>query len=1048
MNQHAAFLNEVREDRSDLARVLQKHKGIRRTVEDLYPDNAHFIYELLQNAEDKGATKASFTLKEDRLIFEHNGESFSAEDVWGITDIGEGTKATDKEKIGCFGIGFKAVFAYTDSPEIYSPTYSFRIDQLVLPSELPSDSSVGETTRFVFPFNSSKKSPQVAFDEIQKRLDELSELTLLFLSCLNEIRWGSTIVRRIQHSETYYEVRKEVSNKVVEGSHFLRFSELVAGLNKQYVRLAYPLQFIRDATSFDPKKPLHSQMQIVGAEAGIVAVSFPCSKEASGLRFHLHAPFVPELSRASVKETVANEPLFEQLARLSASSLHVIRDLRLLTADFLGVLPNSKESLPERYHIFRDAIISEMNSEALTPTFKKSHSPALKLLQSRASLKSFLTEDDIRFVLELDDNVSYEWAVSASQKNSLQDHFLDSLDIRDWSTDEFVKFLKTNATRNSWREPSESYLEWLNGKTDDWMQALYAALYTEFEPAGAFDQFKSLAIVRQDAGILGTGGESYFPSDGVRHDGTLPRVAEGVYKSGNSKKQQEAARKFLEHLGVREVGETEEIEAILKLRYNRTNIEPRKSDFKRFVTLVETEPKKATLFKDYFIFECEGGDWVKPSDIYIDSPFRDTGLSSYYEALGENARRFPLASSYTKIGIGKERIAKFAESVGAQIKLFPVQSSCKYNPEWLSNLKFASGERWSEYSLDIDFQIPQLAILLVAPNVELSRLLWNTMSSLKPTHLQAEYRINRSGGSRKSKSHLAHMLTTGCWVPQKHEGSIRFVAPLNAAVDLLPDGFPYDGGQKWFGTIEFGEGEQKRESQRDAQSRKQRELAAQLGITADAVNRMSEREQDKRNFIATLNESVAGSSRRSQKLADRSAASGRRQYLSRMRQVRVGRVPSDEVFQYLSTFYLIEDRWHCQMCCESMPFQMRDGSDCHEKREMFNGAWAKSKGLVVKSGSGQGAKSGNLPECIELYLLLCPLCHSFFHEYVFQVTDEQESLFNWISDWNENETAYTISCSRHTKSSEPDRKLQFHRKHLGDIRSVLGTSACVQSEET
>ena len=118
-----SFLDEVRKDREPLAGVLKKHAGIRRTVEELYPDNAHFIYELLQNAEDTKATHAQFTLTHDALIFEHNGRAFTEGDIWAITDIGEGTKAKDDDKIGRFGVGFKAVFAYSETPHIYSPTF-------------------------------------------------------------------------------------------------------------------------------------------------------------------------------------------------------------------------------------------------------------------------------------------------------------------------------------------------------------------------------------------------------------------------------------------------------------------------------------------------------------------------------------------------------------------------------------------------------------------------------------------------------------------------------------------------------------------------------------------------------------------------------------------------------------------------------------------------------------------------------------------------------------------------------------------------------------
>ena len=77
---------------------------------------------------------------------------------------------------------------------------------------------------------------------------------------------------------------------------------------------------------------------------------------------------MPVLSRASIKDTSANKPLFEQLARLAPTSLRTIRDLNLLTSEFLGVLPNPQDAIPERYQPIRDAIIEEMKHQPLTPT--------------------------------------------------------------------------------------------------------------------------------------------------------------------------------------------------------------------------------------------------------------------------------------------------------------------------------------------------------------------------------------------------------------------------------------------------------------------------------------------------------------------------------------------------------------------------------------------------------------------------------------------------------------------------------------------------------
>src|SRR3954462_6927637 len=98
------FLEEVHAKRLKLADVLsdEEYSGIREIVEELYPDRAHFIYELLQNAEDTHATAVRFDLEEDCVNFEHNGGPFTEDNVWAITNIGKGTKRNQADQIGRF----------------------------------------------------------------------------------------------------------------------------------------------------------------------------------------------------------------------------------------------------------------------------------------------------------------------------------------------------------------------------------------------------------------------------------------------------------------------------------------------------------------------------------------------------------------------------------------------------------------------------------------------------------------------------------------------------------------------------------------------------------------------------------------------------------------------------------------------------------------------------------------------------------------------------------------------------------------------------------
>lgn len=132
---------ELREARMRLKKAHEENnfEGFNKLLYELYPDTAHFIYELLQNAEDMHATVARFILSENAIEFEHNGtkRSFNLADVDAITNIGNNAeKRNDVTAIGKFGIGFKAVFAYTDTPEIHSGDYHLKLKMCMSPLKL------------------------------------------------------------------------------------------------------------------------------------------------------------------------------------------------------------------------------------------------------------------------------------------------------------------------------------------------------------------------------------------------------------------------------------------------------------------------------------------------------------------------------------------------------------------------------------------------------------------------------------------------------------------------------------------------------------------------------------------------------------------------------------------------------------------------------------------------------------------------------------------------------------------------------------------------
>jgi hypothetical protein len=951
-------IQAIREDREELARVLAKHTGIRKIVEDLYPDSAHFIYELLQNAEDAGATKVQFRLTQRGLSFEHDGRPFTEDDVRAITDIGEGTKGTDDEKIGRFGIGFKAVFAYTEEPSIWSPTFSFSISQLVLPTELATATDLGEFTRFYFPFNNPKKPASLAFDEVRTGLNQLDERTLLFLTNIQAVLWQiggqpEQAVLRDEHPDNHVEILKDQGGGSMDSVHYLRFTQPVKGLERQDVAIAFRLGSLVDDAVYDHNVALTDQFRIVPAQPPRVAVFFAAEKEISGLRFHLHAPFVPELSRASIKDTPANTPLFKQLADLTARSLFVIRDLGLLNTEFLGVLPNPNDPIPARYECIRTAVVTAMREQALTPTYNGLHLPARQLLQSRASLKALLTADDLKYLLQ-NEIEAPGWAVGAAQRNSDIDRFLASLGIQQWNIDKLVEHFQERLSGRRWFDRQHkrwidgtdaNCLVWLGKKTEQWHQQLYALLYQEIDNPFRLSGLGRLRVVRLSNGEYARGAACFFPTADVQEDTNLPRVAIRTYTSGKSAPEQKNARKFLEEIGVREVGEYEQVEAILKQRYPRlryTQIDGTiddavyKADLRRFVALADAEPKSLELLKRHRIFERNDATWSFPMDVYIDDPYVETGLSVYFEALGNNSKVRALSDRYLDAGISRERLARFAASVGVKVKLEIEEVSCAANPEW-SYLSSAPGKSFTCYGTDIDFEIPGLKDALASPTTDLVRLVWRVVQSqtVKEKYLRACYKKNSANAPHYADSQLIHTLRDSKWIPQT-DG--QFVAPRDADVEDLPEGFPFDAKAEWVSLVRFGENIEKQA----ARTSKKQELAKDLGFKDNrtledarwfAKLSSEERKQFKLEYesrrIGELPTSEPRNpDRRKSKVAEEAGFAPEKRSEERTRSVSIGReAVKQETDPYLRQQYTNHDgEMICQICHSVLPFRLADGN--------------------------------------------------------------------------------------------------------------------------
>jgi hypothetical protein len=528
---------------------------------------------------------------------------------------------------------------------------------------------------------------------------------------------------------------------------------------------------------------------------------------------------------------------------------------------------------------------------------------------------------------------------------------------------------------------------------------------------------KKLKIVRLGDDSYSVGSKCYFPSEGVEHDKLMPRVARAVFSSGASKTQQTEAKKFLEAIGVREIGEAEEIERILKERYrpgsNRPNDKIYKADLERFILWAESNPACKGLFKSYCIFKTEDDKWALPENTFVDSPYKDTLLSVYYGSVSQvGNRRFALSLWYKETGFSTEQLGAFAAMVGAQVKLNIIQTTCEKNPQ-RDYLYSASGQWTTEYEINQDYYIPELQHFINFRSIKSSQLIWRTMCSDSQGKLKAKYRCNKSHSLLYADSQIVHSLRQAEWVPQQNG---VFVTPSRASRNQLLEGFPFDEGWEWLKAISFGEDEKKQSdkfrlqeymrNQVGFQSQADLERALEFTkIPVEEQQRILAEYVQRRNFELPEN-TPSNPQRRSEKVSEQAKDAPERISEERTRSVSVGLEDvKARANEYLRQQYTNRDaQMICQICKNELPFKKNDGDYYFECVEFLTDL---------------------LDRHYQNYLALCPN-----HAAMFQHVNGSKDLL-WERCKNLEGTKLEVVLAQR------DMTIYFTETHIADLKAVL-----------
>ena len=331
-----AFLDAMRDDRKEFVENFKSRDFSASYLSEQYTDKAHFIFELLQNAEDAQAEQVCFSLSDNVLSVRHDGRVFSRRDIWSITTAGNSTKAEDRNTIGKFGVGFKSVFAVAEEPIIHSGNFYFKLKDMFVPHRIIGESQ--NSTEIILRLKEGEKLHK----KIIQTIKSLDAQQLLFLKNIKRVEWtigeeSGLCGREEKHSTNYNdgirldEVNFYHNNNDSSQNTYLIFSrETIIAEEKHSLSVAYKShdgKIIKTKT----KTPL--------------SVYFPLEKEKLDLAFLLHVPYrtTPDREKCDFFDR-ENEMLTDATTQIVADTLPILRDREMLTSDFIkNVLPWSND---------------------------------------------------------------------------------------------------------------------------------------------------------------------------------------------------------------------------------------------------------------------------------------------------------------------------------------------------------------------------------------------------------------------------------------------------------------------------------------------------------------------------------------------------------------------------------------------------------------------------------------------------------------------------------------------------------------------------------
>jgi hypothetical protein len=1006
------WLEELRDARRDWVAASRRNKfdrGIWNATVAKYADPSHFVLELLQNAEDAGATRIQLRLEPAAIEFEHDGHPFDRGDIEGVTGLGNSTKLDQAKKIGCFGIGFKSVHVVTHRPEVHFAIEGRRlalaIDDLVVP-ELIDTPVEGDATVIRLPLDPERAADVLR--QVRAALDANAGRSLLFLDSVRELRWSAPDASgscQVEDSGPIRTLRVRRDGDALPADRFVMLSRSLRkdGDERDFsVKVALPL----NAGGEVFPEPQPTKLNV-----------FFETEDPTGLRFRVHGPFQLTDNRANLKrDDPWNATLIAEIGTLLASELPALRDRGLLTRSLLETLPNSGDVLADGWEGVRSQLVEAFQSAPLMPVAEGGHVVVAKAVRGPADVRDAFGDDGLAIFARRE---GVRWAAAGLRGRA--DTFIATVGVQEFGPAEALAAFTNALQPQILRTGQSAAAAWFDALPDERLQRLYlvvdAATKGQRRAALAYVPF-----VRVEGGGAVTPGKARFAPKGAlaELDGearAIPLVRAALLRPGRGRGPE--VEHFLRRCGVQDVAEADFLRTLLAEQYapgvNEPNQEQHLRHLRRFVSH-HAETGDASLLKGVALFRVEGGEGYAPAEsVYMGQPYSSAGLERIYGGRVAGRNRRPLWSGYSRIGRQKELRAMLV-AAGVEASLSVVRASPSGNPRYGSLITGFGSTRNTGTGVSDDYTVPQLAGLLALKDPEVSRMVWAAVTAAGPHVMHARWSPNASRDPKTAPSQLACLLATAAWLPDK-EGAFRTPRAMTAT-DLAP-GFPMQSAAAWLPSIGFGADQREQSEQGQARRR----AAEAIGLPGDLADRILGLSVEARAALAGEmilrietgafqppefpERDAPNPQRRAERVAERARSAPAKVFEMRERSVRTSDIDARAMARAFLRDQYVNDAGQmvCQCCHLEMPFRLDDGAYYFE-------AVAMVRSIPV--------------ELAEHFLALCPTCSAKWQH---ARATEDATLISAVLDGSEPAAEVTLAGELVV--------VRFTAVHIGDLRIAI-----------